>query len=197
MNILVACESSGTVRDAFIRKGHTAFSCDLLPSDDNSIFHYQCDVKDVLNKDWDLIIAHPPCTYACNSGVSHLHKDPSRWGKLDLAADFFNLFLNHPCKKICIENPIPHKYFLERISNKKYTQIIQPYQFGHPESKKTCLWLKGLEPLKDENNVKKIFDKLPKNKKNRLHYLSPGPNRWKERSKTFEGIAQAMANQWG
>jgi hypothetical protein len=197
MKVLVACESSGTVRDAFIRKGHTAFSCDLLPSDDNSIFHYECDVRDVLHQDWDLIIAHPPCTYMCNSGVCHLHKDKERWGKLDEAAEFFNLFLDHPCKKVCVENPVPHKYAVERIKGRKYTQTVQPWMFGHPESKRTCFWLKGLPKLQETNNVKDFYDKLPKNKQQRLHYLSPGPDRWKIRSKTYQGIANAMAEQWG
>tara|TARA_Y100000593_G_scaffold37934_1_gene73581 strand:- start:149 stop:748 length:600 start_codon:yes stop_codon:yes gene_type:complete len=196
MKVLVACESSGTVRDAFIKKGHTAFSCDLLPSDDNSIFHYECDVREVLYQDWDLIIAHPPCTYMCNSGVCHLHKDKERWARLDEAAEFFNLFLDHPCKKICIENPVPHKYAIERIKGRKYTQTVQPWMFGHPESKRTCFWLKGLPKLVETNNVKAIYDKLPKNKQQRLHYLSPGPERWKERSKTYQGIANAMADQW-
>jgi hypothetical protein len=197
MRVLVACESSGTVRDAFMAKGHDAWSCDILPADDNSLYHFNCDVKEVLYKDWDLIIAHPPCTYMCNSGVCHLHKDESRWQKLDEAAEFFNLFLDHPCEKICVENPIPHKYAVERIGGRKYTQTIQPWQFGHPESKRTCLWLKGLPKLQETDNVKHIFDKLPKHKQQRLHYMSPGKDRWKERSKTFEGIAKAMADQWG
>jgi len=198
MNVLVACESSGVVRDAFMQKGHNAWSCDTQPADDGGLFHYCCDVRDVLYaQDWDLIIAHPPCTFMCNSGVCHLHKDESRWGKLDAAADFFNIFLDHPCPKICIENPVPHKYAVLRLKGRKYTQTIQPWQFGHPESKRTCFWLKGLPKLKESNNVKHIFDKLPKNKQQRIHFLPPGPDRWKLRSKTFQGIADAMADQWG
>jgi hypothetical protein len=193
--VLIACEYSGVVRDEFEKLGWHAMSCDLLPTEKLGK-HYQGDVKDVLYRDWDLIIAHPPCTYFANSGVCWLHKDKSRWEKLDEAARFFNMFLDHPCEHIAIENPIPHKYALERIGNRKYTQIIQPYQFGHPESKKTCLWLKGLPELKDTNNVKDEFDKLPKNKAQRLHYLPPSKDRWKLRSTTFVGIAKAMAGQW-
>lgn len=195
MNILVACEFSGTVRDAFIKKGHDAISCDLLPTDKTGP-HYQGDIRDILYQDWDLIIAHPPCTYLANSGVCHLHKDPSRWDKLDEAAEFFKLFRNHPCEKICIENPIPHKYAIERIGI-KYNQIVQPWMFGHTEKKATCLWLKGLPFLKPTNFVKDEMLKLPKNKQQRLHYLPPSEDRWKLRSKTYEGIAQAMADQWG
>ncbi len=192
----MACEFSGTIRDAFRAAGHEAYSCDLLPTDSNPEYHFQCDVREVLDRDWNLIVAHPDCTYLTNSGVCHLHTDESRWAKLDAGAEFFKLFLNHPCPKICIENPIPHKYALERIG-KKYTQIIHPYQYGHTERKSTCLWLKGLPPLKPTNDVKKEMLLLPKSQSQRLHYLSPGPNRWKERSRTFKGFAQAMAEQWG
>jgi hypothetical protein len=195
MKILIACEHSGTVRDAFTAKGHDVTSCDLLPTDKPGK-HYQGNVEDILYQDWDMIIAHPPCTYFTNSGVCWLHKDPTRWEKLDEAAKFFNLFLDHPCKKVVIENPIPHKYAVERIKGRKYTQTIQPWQFGHPESKRTCLWIKGLEPLKETNNVKEEFLKLPKNQAQRLHYLPPSKDRWKIRSTTFQGIADAMAEQW-
>ncbi len=169
----------------------------MLPTEKECLLQVDGDVKKMLYKDWDLIIAHPPCTYMCNSGVCHLHKDESRWQKLDEAAEFFNLFLDHPCEKICVENPIPHKYAVERIGGRKYTQTIQPWQFGHPESKRTCLWLKGLPKLVETDNVKHIYDKLPKHKQQRLHYMPPGKDRWKERSKTFDGIAKAMADQWG
>jgi hypothetical protein len=196
MKILVACEYSGVVRDAFTKLGHDVTSCDILPTDSPGK-HYQGDVKDILDDDWDMIIAHPPCTYFANSGVSWLHKDESRWAKLDEAAEFFNLFLNHPCKKIVIENPIPHKYAVERIGGTKYTQIIQPWQFGHPESKRTCLWLKGVDPLKETDNVKDTFDTLPKKLQQRLHYLPQSKDRWKLRSTTYQGIADAMADQWG
>lgn len=192
MNILIACEYSGTVRDAFNKKGHFSLSCDVLPTDTQGP-HYQGDIRDVLTQDWDLIIAHPPCTYLCNSGVSWLYKDESRWDKLHDAISFFKLFLGHPCKKICIENPIPHKHTLLP----KYSQIIQPWMFGHTETKATCLWLKGLPLLKEENNVKEQMMLLPKNQQQKMHYLPPSKDRAKLRSKTYQGIADAMANQWG
>ena len=116
--------------------------------------------------------------------------------KLDEATEFFKLFLNHPCKKVCVENPIPHKYAVERIGS-KYTQIIHPWQFGHTERKAICLWLKGLPHLKETNNVKEEMLLLPKSEQHRLHYASPSPNRWKIRSTMFSGIACAMAEQWG
>lgn len=191
--MLVACEYSGVVREAFRKKGHEAWSCDILPSDDNSEYHLQKDVRDVYLKDYDLLIAHPPCTFMCNSGVSWLHKDESRWDELRKANEFFNYFWNSKVKRICIENPIPHKYALLP----KYTQIIQPYQFGHTERKATCLWLKNLCKLETTDNVKDEMLKLPKNESQRIHYTSPGKDRWKIRSKTFSGIADAMASQWG
>lgn len=195
MRVLVACEYSGKVRDAFIQHGHDAISCDILPTESKGP-HYLGEVEDILHVEkWDLIIAHPPCTYLANSGVSWLHKDSSRWLKLDDGAAFFKLFLNHPADKICIENPIPHKYAVERIG-KKYTQIVQPWMFGHPESKATCLWLKGLPLLNETHNVKEEMMKLPKNKRQRLHYTPPSKNRWKIRSTTFSGLAKAMALQW-
>tara|TARA_R100000900_G_scaffold26789_1_gene21275 strand:- start:3 stop:596 length:594 start_codon:yes stop_codon:yes gene_type:complete len=197
MKVLVACEYSGRVRESFRKLGHDTYSCDLLPSDDNSNFHYQCDVKEILNENWDLMIAHPPCTYFTNSGVSWLHKDPNRWEKLDEAANFFNLLLDSNINKKCIENPIPHKYAISRIKNRKYTQIIQPWMFGHKETKATCLWLDNLSLLKPTNDVKEQTYKLPKNKRQRLHYLPPSKDRWKLRSLTYQGIANAMAQQWG
>jgi hypothetical protein len=199
MNVLIACEESGTVRDAFIKKGHNAISCDILES--SSTFtgpHIQGDVLPLLKYNWDLIIAHPPCTYLANSGVCHLtdkngDRDQVRWRKMLLAMEFFyKLRDNAYCEKICIENPIPHKYGI----GKTYTQIIQPYQFGHPERKATCLWLKGLPKLIPTNDVKELMLTLPKKDQQRIHYLSPGKDRAKLRSKTFQGIADAMADQW-
>jgi hypothetical protein len=143
-----------------------------------------------------LIVAHPPCTYITNSGVHLLHKDESRWVLLDEATEFFNLFLNHPCEKICIENPIPHKYAVERIG-RKYDQLIQPYMFGHLERKATCLWLKGLPKLVETNNVKDEMGKLPKREQQRLFYLPNNKERWKIRSRTYKGIAEAISKQWG
>lgn len=192
MNILIACEESGTVRDAFIKKGHNAISCDILPTSSSGP-HIQGPVEHLLKYKWDMIIAHPPCTYLCNSGVHHLHKDPDRWQKMEDAVKFFNMFRDIDCEKVCIENPIPHKYGI----GKTYTQIVQPWQFGHPEKKATCLWLKGLPKLIHTKNVKIEMENLPKKLSQRIHYASPSKDRAKIRSKTFQGIADAMADQWG
>lgn len=211
MKVLVACEYSGVVREAFRKRGHDAWSCDILPADDHSLYHYQCDVFDprngpfakFANRKWDLMIAHPPCTYLCNSGVGWLSKPRNydRWKELKKAIKFFLALKNSDIPKIAIENPIPHKYardgyidvnFIKGIG--KYTQIIQPYQFGHPERKATCLWLKGLPKLVPTDIVKLPMDKK---KAQRLHWLPPSKDRWKIRSRTFEGIAKAMAEQWG
>lgn len=194
MKILVACEESQAVTIAFRNKGHEAYSCDIQDcSGGHPKWHIKGDVKKVLNEKWDMIIAHPTCKYLANSGVRWIYKDKERILKVKEAAEFFMMFYNHPCEKICIENPIPHKYG----ELPKYTQIIQPFMFGHIESKATCLWLKGLPKLKETNNVKDEMMKLPKNIRQRLHYLPPGPEREKLRSKTFQGIAEAMAEQWG
>lgn len=195
MKVLIACEFSGTVRRAFEEKGHYVISSDLLPSDDNGN-HYWGDVRDILHNDWDLIIAHPPCTYLCNSGVRWLSNNKERQIEMIRASRFFKLILSQKCEKICIENPIMHKYAKEIIGQSQ-SQVIQPFMFGHPERKATCLWLKGLSLLKETNNVKQEMLKLPKKEQNKIHYASPGKDRWKVRSKTFSGIAQAMADQWG
>lgn len=196
MRVLVACEYSGVVRDAFIALGHEAMSCDILPTDAPGP-HYQGDVRDVLDDGWDLMIAHPPCTYMTNSGVTWLHRDPTRWQNLDAAATFFRLLLNAPILCIAIENPIMHKYAKERIGGVKQSQLIQPWMFGHMEQKATCLWLKNLPLLHPTKDVKAEMNKLPKNEQQRLHYLPPSADRWKLRSTTFKGIAAAMAKQWG
>lgn len=197
LNVLVACEYSGRVREAFAALGHNAMSCDLLPTEVPGN-HYQGDVRDVLYEEWDLMIAHPECTYLTNAGVCHLHKDPSRWPKLFEGAAFFKLLLD--AKHIpmrAIENPIMHKYAKTLIGGVSQSQVIQPYMFGHMEQKATCLWLDGLELLEPTNNVKEEMMQLPKNQRERLHYLPPSPDRWKERSRTYPGIADAMALQWG
>lgn len=193
MRVLVACEFSGVVREAFRKRGHDAWSCDLLPSDDNSPYHIQGDVLDHLKDGWRRMVAHPPCTYMCNSGVSWLTRDEQRWDELQKANEFFHKLWNAPIDQIAIENPIPHKYALLP----KYTQIVQPYQFGHLERKATCLWLKNLPELRPTKNVYDEMKKLPKSQSQRIHYTSPGRDRWKIRSRTFEGIAEAMAEQWG
>ena len=196
MRVLVACEYSGRVRDAFIRRGHEAMSCDILPTDVPGL-HYQGDVRDILGDGWDLMVAHPPCTYMTNSGVTWLHKDPTRWAKLDDAAAFFKMLLDAPIEKIAVENPIMHKYAKERIGGVKQTQVVQPWMFGHTEQKATCLWLKNLPPLVPTNDVKAKMLQLPDNERQRLHYLPPSADRWKLRSTTYMGIAEAMADQWG
>ena len=198
MKVLVACEESQTVTKAFRRLGHEAYSCDVQEcSGGHPEWHLCTDVLQVLDDDWDLIIAHPPCTYLANSGVQHLYnkdgtRDNERWANLTDAIEFFNVFRNAKCKHIAIENPIPHKYGV----GKTYSQIIQPWMFGHTETKATCLWLKGLPELYPTNNVKEEMLLLPKKVSQRLHYLSPGRERAKLRSKTYDGIAKAMASQW-
>jgi len=196
MRVLVACEYSGAVRDAFIAAGHDAMSCDVLPTD---VFgpHYQGDVRDVLHDGWDIMIAHPPCTYLTNAGVTWLHRDADRWAKLDEGAAFFKVLLNAPISKICVENPIMHKYAKERIGGVKQSQTVQPWMFGHTEQKATCLWLKGLPLLTPTDNVKAQMMALPDRERQRLHYLPPSADRWKLRSTTYAGLAAAMAEQWG
>lgn len=197
MKILVACEFSGTVRDAFRKKGHDAVSCDILDGEGDGP-HIKGDVSKVIHgQSWDMIIAHPPCTYLCNSGVSWLHRDNSRWGKLKDAADFFNMFLDVPVMKLCVENPIMHKYAKELIGGRRQSQIVQPWMFGHPEQKATCLWLRGLPLLQPTNDVRDEMKNMTPAERQKLHWLPPSKDRWKLRSKTFQGIADAMAEQWG
>lgn len=189
LRVLVACEESGVVRDAFNLRGHDAWSCDLL---DRPGKHITGNVREYLLGGWDLMIAHPPCTRLCNSGVCWLSKR-NLWLEMEHAAQFFSDLLDAPIPRKALENPIPHKYALA-IIGRKYDQIIQPYQFGHPERKATCLWLENLPLLRATNVVP-----LPKEKSiaQRIHYLPPSPERAMLRSKTFPGIAKAMADQWG
>ena len=196
MRVLVACEYSGKVREAFRKLGHDAWSCDLLPADDNSPYHYQGDVFDIIDQGWDLMIAHPPCTYLTNAGVSWLYRKEGRWAQMKDGAEFFKRLLEADIPKIAVENPIMHKYAVE-IIGRRQNQVVQPWMFGHMEQKATCLWLKGLPELNPTNNVKEDMLKLPKTVAQRLHYLPPSKDRWKIRSETYQGIADAMANQWG
>ena len=196
MRVLVACEYSGRVRDAFIARGHDAMSCDLLPTDVAGP-HHQGDVFDLDLSEFDLMVAHPPCTYLTNAGVTWLHRDPDRWAKLDDGAAFFKRLLEAPIPRICVENPIMHKYAKERIGGVKQSQVVQPWMFSHMEQKATCLWLKGLPLLQPTNNVKAEMMALPDNQRQLLHYLPPSADRWKLRSTTYQGIADAMAAQWG
>lgn len=195
MKILIACEYSGVVRDAFLKRGHDAVSCDLLPTDSAGP-HYEGDVRDILNDGWDMMIAHPECTYLSNSGVCWLHKHTARWPKLFEGAAFFKMLLDADIPKICVENPVMHKYGKQLIGSHQ-SQVVQPWMFGHHEKKATCLWLKGLPLLTPTDNVKAATDLLPKNQQQRLHYLPPSPDRWKLRSTTYTGLAEAMAAQWG
>jgi len=196
MRVLVACEFSGKVRQAFRNLGHDAWSCDLLPADDNSEFHIQGDVMAILNDGWDMMIAHPPCTYLTNAGVVWLHRDEARWDLMREGSEFFKALLDAPIPLKAIENPIMHKYAVE-IIGRRQNQVVQPWMFGHMEQKATCLWLEGLPPLQPTDNVREQMMQLPKNKRERLHYLPPSDERWKLRSETYQGIADAMAQQWG
>ena len=166
MKILIACEFSGAVRDAFIEKGHDAISCDILPTESPGP-HIQGDVLEVINDSWDMMIAHPPCTYLAHSGVQHLYTKAGRWRDMHLGVKFFNRLMRAEINKICIENPVPHKYAINKMDS-KYSQIIQPYMFGHMEQKKTCLWLKGIPPLMSTNNVKVAMMDLPDKERQRL-----------------------------
>ena len=197
MRVLIACEYSGVVRRAFAARGHDAWSCDLLPSEDHANQHIIGDARDLLGDGWDLLmVAHPPCTRLCNSGVRWLSRPPKgktlaqMWADLDEAADLFSAFWNAPIDRVAVENPIMHRHARERIRNfAPASQQLQPWQFGHGETKATCLWLKNLAPLHPTN----IVD----GRTQRVHRMSPGPNRWRERSRTYQGIADAMADQWG
>lgn len=196
IRVLVACERSGIVREAFNQiHGFYAISCDLYPPDDGRVdYHYQGDVRDILYEHWDMMIAHPECTRLCNSGVRWL-KERDLWNELREAAEFFKLLMDVPIKFKAIENPIPHKYAVE-IIGRNDDQLIQPYMFGHMETKGTCLWLENLPKLKPTNDVREQMKKLSKKERQRTHYMSPSPERAYWRARTFPGIAQAMADQW-
>lgn len=190
MKVLIACEFSGVVRRAFAARGHTAVSCDFLPSLDQSDMHYQGDVLDIIHEDWDMMIAHPPCTYLCNSGVRWLTgKDskPGRWEDMEEAAGFFMFLLQQEIPRICVENPVPHKH----AGLPPYSQLIQPWQFGHPDKKGTCLWLRGLPELEPTEIIPKE-SRVPS-----IHVMGETKDRPMKRSLTYEGIAAAMAQQWG
>jgi len=185
------------VRRAFAARGFDAWSCDLLPAEDRSNRHIVGDVRDHLDDGWDLlIVAHPPCTRLCNSGVRWLSVPPpgrtlpEMWAELDDGAELFSACWNAPIKHIAVENPVMHRHAKERIRNyQEPAQSVQPWQFGHPETKRTCLWLRNLPPLRPTNIVE--------GREARVHRMPPSPDRWKERSRFFPGIAAAMADQWG
>ncbi len=183
MRVLVACEYSGIVRDAFAKQGHYAVSCDLLESERPKGIHIKGDVLDVINQGWDLIIAHPPCTHLAVSGARYFAAKKSSGVQAEALA-FVQSLMDADCPRICVENPIS----IISSQIRKPDQIIQPWQFGHGETKATCLWLKGLPKLFPTNIVE--------GREQRVHKMPPSANRWKERSRTYEGIALAMSEQW-
>lgn len=194
LRVLVACEYSGRVRDAFRALGHDAWSCDLLPTETPGP-HLQGDVLGVLRHGWDLMVAHPTCTYLCNSGAKHLYRDMrkengrnlARWRAMRSGAQFFRALWDAPIPYKAIENPIMHGHAQKRVGVLP-SQILQPWQFGHGETKATCLWLDGLPPLEPTNVVD--------GREQRVHRMPPSEHRWKERSRTYAGVASAMALQW-
>lgn len=205
MRILIGCELSGIVRDAFRNKGHEAFSCDIEPADDKSPYHIQSDLLDVIYDHWDMMIAHPPCTYLCSSGLHWNTKRPEREQLTKEAVVFFLRCWEAPIPKICIENPVGCMSTILR----KPDQYIQPYEFGEDASKKTCLWLKGLPglPILPENQFlgfrqvfippRGWFARYSNQTDSGQNKLGPSPTRAKQRSETYPGIAKAMAEAWG
>lgn len=203
MRVLVACEFSGRVRDAFLALGHDAWSCDLEATETPGP-HICGDTLDLLDQSWDLLIAHPPCTFLANSGSKHLYLDcrkengidPARWSRMLAAVAFFRAFQTCSIPKIAIENPIMHGH-AKRLGPRQQSQTIQPWQFGHRETKATCLWLKGLPLLVPTKIVGPPGTPEERKEFAKVHRCPPGPERRKIRSRTYEGIAAAMAKQWG
>lgn len=193
MRVLVACEFSGVVRDAFIKRGHNAWSCDIIAPEPgkHSHQHWRGDVREVMYMQWDMMIAHPPCTYLASSGLHWNKRVPGRAKLTDEAIEFVRLLLDAPIHRIALENPIG--CISSRI--RKPDQIIQPWQFGHDASKATCLWLKNLPPLQPTDVIKK--DRYANQTPSGQNKLGPSPTRAQERSRTYTGIAEAMATQWG
>jgi len=196
LRVLVACEYSGVVRRAFLARGCDAWSCDLLPAEDGSNRHIRGDARELLHDGWDLLmVAHPPCTRLCNSGVRWLSTPPPGRSAAQMeqelreGAALFSAFWNAPIPRIAVENPVMHRHAKALIENyAEPAQSIQPWQFGHGECKRTCLWLKNLPPLRPTNVVA--------GREQRVHRMPPSPTRWKERSRFYPGIAAAMADQW-
>ena len=197
MRILIACEYSGRVRDAFRAAGHDAWSCDLLPCDADPAYHIQGDVVPLLGQGWDLMVAHPPCTYLCSSGLHWNKRVEGRQAKTEAALDFVRTLLSCPIPRVAIENPVG--CISTRI--RKPDQTIQPWQFGHDASKATCLWLKGLPLLRPTAIISpRMVDGKPRwanQTDSGQNRLGPSADRWKIRSETYSGIATAMAQQWG
>ena len=205
LRVLIGCETSGVVRRAFAARGHDAWSCDLLPAEDGSNRHIICDVRDLLSDGWDLLACfHPPCTRLCNSGVRWLHTPPpgktldQMWAELDNAADLFSAVWNAPIPRVAVENPVMHKHAKARIKNyQQPAQTVQPWWFGEPAFKATSLYLRGLPALLPTNRLAAPKAGTDDHRAwSWVHRAPPGPNRWKDRSRTFDGIATAMADQW-
>lgn len=206
MRVLVACEYSATVRDAFRRRGHDAWSVDLRPTDGDPAFHFQGDALSVIDRDWDLLIGHPYCTYNTVAGIrwfyhpedTHLPPEqrrrhpnyPDRMERFNEGVEFFNALMSAPAGRVCLENSRPHGLAMQRIG--KYSQIVQPWMFGDPYTKGAALWLRGLPNLVP-STTKADFERIEA----QCHRMAPGPEREKLRSKTYPGIAEAMAEQWG
>jgi site-specific DNA-cytosine methylase len=184
MRVLIACEYSGRVRNAFRLRGHDAWSCDLLRSEDGSNFHLMCDVRTLLAGGWDLMVAHPPCTHLAVSGARHFEEKRAD-GRQQQALEFVRTLLEAPIERIAVENPVS----IISTHLRPPDQTIQPWMFGQGETKATCLWLKRLPRL--------VPTEIVDGRRQVVHYMSPGPNRWRERSRTYLGIAEAMAEQWG
>jgi len=197
--VLVACEFSGIVRDAFIDAGFNAISCDLRETEKSGP-HVQGDILELIDErghEFDLMIAHPPCTYLANSGVVWLYRKDERWKDLIDGAVFFRKLYNSDIPRIAVENPVIHKYAKQIIGCGDPTQTFQPWHFGHLEKKRICLWLKNLPELEPTEIVKDKVEELPEKEAQKKNYLPPGEDRAKERSRFFEGVAEAMADQWG
>lgn len=206
MRVLIGCEASGVVRRAFAARGHDAWSCDLLPAEDRSNRHIIGDIRDVLNDGWDLLaVMHPPCTRLCNSGVRWLNVPPpgrelaDMWAELDEGAALFSACWNAPIERVCVENPVMHKHAKARIENyQPAAQHVQPWWFGDAAFKSTGLYLRGLPPLVPTNRLTPPAKGTAEHRAwSFIHMATPGEDRWKLRSRTFDGIAAAMADQWG
>lgn len=195
MRVLIACEFSGIVRDAFLARGHDAWSCDLLPTERPGP-HIQGDVLAILNDGWDLMVAHPPCTYLCNSGARWLFEHEGRWGKLDEACRFFRAFLESPVPLVAVENPMPHKWATDRIG-RHFDFAVQPWEYGDKQKKTTCFWVKGLPYLMPTSIVGPPPTGEAAKEWESVWRENPGPDQARNRSRTFPGIARAMAEQWG
>ena len=189
MTILVACEYSGRVRDALIAQGLDAVSCDLLPTEAPGP-HIVGDVTEILREPWSMVIAHPPCTYLANSGVRWLHERPERWPLMRDGAAFFLACLNANAPRVAVENPVMHRYARE-IVGRRADFSVQPWQHGDPAKKRTCFWTRGLPPLRPTSAMTSNEARAD------CHLAPPGPDRWKDRSRTYPGIARAIAEQWG